>query len=134
MEQAAEDTLGICSPNRVKPLANLWVFIDIQSRLNIISPMDTQATCHSCKKELDITANEVGRRDECPFCSSDLRVCLNCKFYDPSMYNECREPNAERVLEKDRSNYCDYFSIGSEAADSKPPADDAKKKLDDLFK
>lgn len=38
-----------------------------------------------------------------------MRVCLNCHFYQPSAHWECHETIPERVAEKDRSNFCDYF-------------------------
>ena len=77
----------------------------------------------------------IGRRDACPHCDADLRCCLNCSFYDPLASNECREPNTERVLEKNRSNFCDHFEmrtnlrIGEENKTA-----DAKNKLEELFK
>lgn len=93
--------------------------------------------CHSCKKEIPVV-DRIGRRDECPHCHADLHVCLNCQFYDPAVYNECHESNAERVLEKDRSNYCDYFSTGTglprSSAPAANPADEARHKLESLFK
>lgn len=90
--------------------------------------------CHACQKEND-TGERVGRRDTCVQCDADLHVCLNCEFYDPKAYNECREPQADRVLEKDRANFCDYFTPAhagrGKGAD---PKADAKAKLDALFK
>lgn len=68
--------------------------------------------CHQCKKEVPILG-VVGRREECPFCRADLHVCMNCAHYDTKAYNECREPQADRVLEKDRGNFCDFFSPGN---------------------
>lgn len=92
--------------------------------------------CHSCKKETPVV-DRVGRRDECPHCHADLHVCLNCQFYDSAAYNECHEGNAERVLEKDKSNYCDYFSVGAglprPSAPTSNPTDDARRKLESLF-
>jgi hypothetical protein len=72
--------------------------------------------CFSCNSKTELSAGtRVGFRDECESCGSDLHVCLNCSFYDVSAYNECREPNAERLLDRDRANRCDYFSA-SEAS------------------
>ena len=53
--------------------------------------------CHKCKKEI---AEDffVGRQLQCPSCEADLHWCLNCSFYDVGAYNDCREPQAERVL------------------------------------
>lgn len=93
-------------------------------------------TCFFCKAPLEIAASvQVGRGESCPKCRSDVRVCYNCVHYDTAAYNECREPMAERVVNKDRANFCDYFSLRrggtSSAAQAKA---DALKKLDDLFK
>lgn len=79
---------------------------------------------------------KVGRRDACPFCGSDLHVCYNCSFYDASAYNECHEPQADRVLEKNRSNFCDYFSfkVGAVKGAKQTSKNDKLKALDDIFK
>ena len=63
-----------------------------------------------------------GRSSRCDRCGADLRCCRSCRFHDPSAWNECAEPSAERVLEKDRANFCDWFSprVAGSAAD--PPA------------
>ncbi len=89
--------------------------------------------CQSCKKEIS-TDLFIGRQSSCPSCRADLHVCLNCSFYEPGAYNDCRESQAERVLDKDRANFCDYFRYreGPVAGDAKK--DDARKKLDALFK
>ena len=69
-----------------------------------------QAFCFSCKKALNPSL-PVGRREECPHCHADVHVCRNCQFYDRSSYNECKEPSADVVKEKDRSNFCDFFVL-----------------------
>jgi len=91
--------------------------------------------CHACLKGLEIKT-PVGRREICPFCGSDLHCCLNCTFHETGAYNECREPQAERVIEKGRSNFCDYFvfrdaEIGSKGKDSE---ESVKTKITSLFK
>jgi len=90
--------------------------------------------CAQCKKDFHLTGS-IGRGDTCPFCGADLRCCLNCRHYDTAAYNQCREPNAERVLEKDRSNFCDFFSVAAAPSDHKtttPPSPKANP-LDALF-
>lgn len=93
--------------------------------------------CFTCKKELDITGR-TGRGDNCRFCDADLKSCLNCTFFDPSSYNECRETQAERVTTKDRSNYCDYFEFAESGTTgitaSHDKAEDPLDKLKSLFK
>jgi hypothetical protein len=44
-------------------------------------------------------------------CRADLRVCLNCAFYDPRVAQQCRERRAEPVLEKHVGNFCEYFEF-----------------------
>jgi len=71
--------------------------------------------CHACRKIIEIKM-PVGRREECPFCGADLHCCLNCNFYSPGAYNDCKEPLAERVIEKNRSNFCDLFVFRDSAS------------------
>jgi hypothetical protein len=91
--------------------------------------------CHKCKKEIDVPKT-VGRKDTCPMCQADLRCCRNCRHYDPKYYNQCRESQAERVIDKERANFCDYFKFKDNASEgtAKDDKDFTRKKLDDLFK
>lgn len=76
---------------------------------------ETTVACHACGREHAIDG-PVGRRQTCDGCGADLRCCRNCTHYDESSYNECREPSAERVLEKESATFCDYFSPRAAAA------------------
>lgn len=87
--------------------------------------------CHKCGAIVDI--EKVSRRDECHSCGLDLRVCLNCTFYDEGRANQCFEPQAEQVKEKDRANYCDYFRF-KEVGQQKPGKSEAEKLWKELFK
>jgi hypothetical protein len=68
--------------------------------------------CFECSKEyeLDDTAT-IARSEECPHCGSYTRCCKMCQFYDFNSFNECHEPMAERIAEKTKSNFCNYFRI-----------------------
>lgn len=68
--------------------------------------------CFHCGNALSYV-DRIGLREECPKCHEDVHVCKNCQFYDAKVYNECREPAAEKVLEKERANHCDYFAPGA---------------------
>ena len=69
--------------------------------------------CGACGEEIALGPGErVGFRDECPRCGGDLHTCCNCAHHDAASYNECRESSAERVVEKERANRCDYFAPG----------------------
>lgn len=67
--------------------------------------------CFSCHKSLDSLPKKVGFREECHYCSADVHVCKNCDFYDESHSQECRESSAERVRDKEKLNYCEYFTM-----------------------
>lgn len=91
------------------------------------------SNCYKCNKELALTAGtDIGRSEECPSCFANLRCCKMCEFYDTSAYNECREPVAERIVEKEKANFCDYFKLSSSqssASDTKQAALDAANAL-----
>ena len=91
--------------------------------------------CHACQTEIPLAAGEsIGFRDACDRCRADLHVCLNCAHHDPSAYNECRESNAERILDRDRANRCDYFRPGGSAQAGEGGRDAAIADLERLFK
>ena len=94
----------------------------------------SENACHRCGAAVN-ARDGVGRRDACLSCGSDLHCCLNCDFHDRSLHNQCREPQAERQVDKERSNFCDYFRFRSAARlppDASRPKD-ARSKLDALF-
>jgi len=89
--------------------------------------------CFACDQEVPLASGErVGFRDVCS-CGADLHVCRNCAHHDAAAYNECREPNAERVGDRERANRCDYFrpQQGRAAGVAAAPSRAA---LDALFK
>jgi len=76
----------------------------------------------------------VGRRDACLQCGADLHCCLNCSFYEPTYHNKCREPQAERQVEKEAGNFCENFSFHAGGTrSSASPQDAARARLDALF-
>jgi len=91
--------------------------------------------CYFCKEEISVE-DKVGRRDTCPHCHRDLRCCKQCKFYDQSAYNECKEVAAERIVDKERANFCDFFLLrGSKGnGGGYNRTVEAKKALENLFK
>lgn len=96
--------------------------------------MSVKIHCFSCQKELTFSDARIGFREECPHCRSDVHVCKNCHFYDVKAYNECREPQADVVREKDRANYCEYFSPRQGASGVQDQAAKLKAAAEALFK
>ena len=88
--------------------------------------------CQFCKKEIP-WETRILRTETCPWCRSDLHTCLNCKHHDTSRNNECQEPNTARIRERDRANHCGAFVFRDGVPEDNTEADDAKKKLKDLF-
>jgi len=57
-----------------------------------------------------------------------------CQFFNSSAYNSCREPNAERILDKERPNFCGYFSLRAGAEESAQDNNSAQNAAAALFK
>ncbi len=90
-------------------------------------------SCFKCGKEMELE-DRVTHNATCESCSSYLHCCRNCRFYDPNSYNMCREPQAERVKDKENANRCEFFEPTSAAPESDTRRDQALRKLNDLFK
>ena len=91
--------------------------------------------CYRCSKELSESFKiMMSRSDSCPHCMADIRCCKMCHFYDPKSYNECRESNADRITEKEKANFCDYFKFGPGTDDADKARSDALAKAAALFK
>jgi hypothetical protein len=90
--------------------------------------------CFHCGRAVE-TKERVGFHEACPQCDRPLHVCLNCGFYDRSYNNQCRETQAERVVAKDRANFCEYFTPASGArAQPSGTKEAAKAGLEALFR
>lgn len=114
--------------------------------------------CWKCGASLADEPLPLARETRCRGCGADQHVCRLCTYYRTGIANECREPIAERIVNKERANFCGYFTprtgaytagadlTGSRAAlaelfgaaaDSAPApdsADAARAALDDLFR
>lgn len=92
-------------------------------------------TCAFCGKPL-AWEGKVYRSDTCPHCGRDLHCCLQCRFYDEGSFNQCKETQAERVVDKEKANFCEYFVLKGGGSNSSHQGKDAevKKALEDLFK
>ena len=91
--------------------------------------------CWKCGNALAAdTPLPLSRRSACPACHAALHVCRQCRFYDTSRNNSCREPMAERVTDKQKANFCGYFEPAAAAfAAGAAEALDSRGELDALF-
>jgi hypothetical protein len=91
-----------------------------------------ETSCWKCQTHLNET--DYGRRNSCPKCDSDTHVCKNCGFHDTNYNNQCREPSADRVVDKEKSNFCDYFIPTQASGSINSSKDDLRSAAEALFK
>ena len=94
---------------------------------------DPKYFCWHCNNEL-VFEVKMGHRDNCPHCASDLHCCKNCQLYDPGAHNSCREPTSDYVPDKEKFNFCGWFKFIVGPREGAGKVDEAKAKLDALFK
>ena len=97
--------------------------------------MSAELVCYNCNYSLAEFCLPLSRRDMCPSCSVHLHVCKMCVSYDPTVIGQCREDDAEEVLDKERLNFCEWFAPAAGAFDAGRSAEQAKAQadLDSLF-
>ncbi|MET0065617.1 MAG: hypothetical protein ABW076_04655 [Candidatus Thiodiazotropha sp.] len=93
-----------------------------------------QGKCWHCSQAL--LSADYGRETTCRNCGKPTRVCRNCRWYAPSRPNQCEEPAVERVLDKEKPNFCELFEPTLTPIQGAAPAcDDAlRQAAEDLFK
>ena len=91
--------------------------------------------CYRCGASLAALSLPLSRQDECPECENFLHVCMMCVHFDRHVPKQCREDDAEEVIEKARLNFCEWFKPSESAfePDRKSEEDEAKAALEDLF-
>lgn len=60
--------------------------------------------CYHCAHEIP-TDTKIFRQTVCEQCGSYVHCCMNCQHYDSKAYNQCHEPAADRVLDKEKANF-----------------------------
>jgi hypothetical protein len=91
--------------------------------------------CHACQKEIE-SSEKPKRHEICPYCRSDLHCCLNCELYDEYAENKCHEPAAEWVNDREKNNFCEFFTWQQSRTGDRRRQEqaEAKAKLEALFK
>jgi hypothetical protein len=87
--------------------------------------------CWKCHKTTEDLPLKIPFKAECEHCGVWLHVCVNCKFHNPSMHNQCSLPNTEMVSDRTNRNFCDEFQIKKE---TEPKALGSKGMFENLFK
>ncbi len=72
--------------------------------------MTKNLLCWRCGASLDEVILPLSRRETCRACGAELHVCRLCTFFDPRITGGCREERAEDVRDKERANFCDWFT------------------------
>ena len=88
-----------------------------------------------------VTDEIIGRSLRCQDCGKDIRCCRSCRFFLSGARGDCKEANAEMQSDKERANFCDWFSLDEKfrgkttGQKSDIDKNDASKKaFDSLFK
>ena len=81
----------------------------------------------------------IGRSLRCAECGRDMRVCKHCRFFLPGSRGDCSETNAEPAADKERANFCDWFSLDprfrqARAKRQNEDAGGARSAFENLFK
>ena len=97
--------------------------------------MSKTINCWRCGKELGGLILPMSRREECAYCGAEQHVCKLCVHYNPNISDCCDEDLAERVNDKERANFCDYFSPNPDAYEPGKPSErkQAEEELAALF-
>ena len=97
--------------------------------------MNSDLVCWKCGAGLEGVPLPLSRLSVCLKCGAELYVCRLCEFHEPKLRQGCREDRAEHVQEKERANFCEFFSPRSGAFQTKDgsAAEKARTELDVLF-
>ncbi|HJQ83094.1 MAG TPA: hypothetical protein VKA21_03400 [Candidatus Binatia bacterium] len=88
--------------------------------------------CAACGRLVD--ADRIAVRAVCDGCGAWLHACRNCAFHAPGRHDDCSEPAAAPVADKEQANFCDWFRPAPRAtAAPKGPAD-SRAQLEALFR
>lgn len=94
--------------------------------------LDKTYKCYKCNEDLQFEV-KIGRRDQCLNCGAYLHCCYNCKHWDLTAPNQCREAPKEHVTDRSEGNFCLYFTFIPPEEDVSTEMDAAKAKLEAAF-
>lgn len=89
--------------------------------------------CWHCGQSLKGIELPLRRLAQCPACRSELHVCLMCIHYDTRYTSQCRHDLADKVLDKDRANFCGYLRPRRNAYVEAKGDEASRARLDAMF-
>jgi hypothetical protein len=97
-------------------------------------PESAVLACWKCGAALADLSLPLRRTDECRACRAEIHVCRMCRFYDIRKANQCAEPVADPVQNKERANFCGYLEpVAGRFRPANDAAEEARSALDALF-
>jgi hypothetical protein len=99
-----------------------------------VAGAEIRGRCWQCGAGL--TALDYGRESTCPGCGKPTHCCRNCRHYAPGKANECMEPQVDRVIDKSRSNFCEWFepTLSPRPGAASPDVDALRDAAEALFR
>ena len=95
--------------------------------------MADRFNCWNCGTPATDEPMPLARESRCRACGKDLHVCRQCTFYDTSKGKSCAEPVAEELRDKERANFCGYFTVNPGAHTGSDQAQAARAQLAAMF-
>jgi hypothetical protein len=95
----------------------------------------TELVCWNCGEDLADVPLPISRQASCPKCFNELHCCRLCQHYDAIASTTCLEDRADTPLQKENSNFCEFF-IPQQDAFKRPTAarrNSARSDLDAIF-
>ena len=94
-----------------------------------------QLKCWKCGADLKTVPRPFSRFAECPGCKTELHVCRMCRHHDLRYVGECSHDFADKVLVKDKANFCSHFRPSPRAFEGAghPEKQKAQQQLQSLF-
>ena len=91
--------------------------------------------CHKCGHAWVSEKKMPAVKEYCETCSAYLHCCLNCRFYEPKLHNQCAIPTTDWVGDKAGANFCDEFDFRDDEAVARDSgaAASARDMLDSVF-
>ncbi len=96
---------------------------------------ETAPRCHRCGAVWQGAAAQPGFKETCAGCGAYVHCCLNCRFRNPALHNQCAIPETDWVGDRKHLNFCEQFEFARrpEAGAAPGPGGDARDRFGALF-